>query len=103
MASYNKIPIKEVDAYLKKHNLKLTGPESLRRSRRNAHFSGQNPKVKEKRAKTEDGVNGVPFFTVHGLRVNSSILNKLSGNSLSSFSGAQATEFWLEIFESFLK
>ena len=53
MASYNKIPIKEVDAYLKKHNLKLTGPESLRRSRRNAHFSGQNPKVKEKRAKNE--------------------------------------------------
>ncbi len=56
-----------------------------------------------KRAKEEDGVNGVPYFTVHGLRVNSSILNKLSGNSLNSFSGAQSTEFWLEIFDSFLK
>ena len=56
-----------------------------------------------KKAKVEDGVNGVPYFTVHGLRVNSTILNKLSGNSLSSFSGAQSSEFWLEIFESFLK
>ena len=56
-----------------------------------------------KKAKTEDGVNGVPYFTVHDLKVNSSLLNKLSGNSLSSFSGAQATDFWLEIFESFLR
>lgn len=53
MASYNKIPIEEVDAYLKKHNLRLTGPESLRRSRRNAHFSGQKKEVKERRARNE--------------------------------------------------
>ena len=58
--------------------------------------------LEQKRAKEEDGVNGVPYFTVHNLKVNSSILSKLSGNSLSSFSGAQSTEFWLEIFESFL-
>ena len=69
----------------------------------NSEEGKQEVLLEEKRAKTEDGVNGVPFFTVHGLRVNSSILNKLSGNSLSSFSGAQKTEFWLEIFESFLK
>ena len=59
--------------------------------------------AEERKAKVEDGVNGVPYFIIHNLRVNSSILNKLNHNSLSSFSGAQSTEFWLEIFESFVK
>lgn len=55
MGARNNSPlsISEIDAYLRKHNLKLTGPESLRRDRKNAHSSGQRVEVKEKRAKNE--------------------------------------------------
>ena len=69
----------------------------------NSEEGNQAVMAEERKAKVEDGVNGVPYFKVHNLRVNSSLLNKLNHDSLSSFSGAQSTEFWLEIFESFLK
>ena len=69
----------------------------------NSDDGKQEVMTEVRRAKVEDGVNGVPHFTVHNLRVNSSILSKLSQDSLSSFSGAKSTEFWLEIFESFLE
>jgi len=46
--------------------------------------------AEDRKAKTEQRVSGVPYFIVHGIKIK-------------PFSGAQDTEFWLEIFNSFLK
>ena len=46
--------------------------------------------AEDRKAKTEQRVSGVPYFIVHGIKIK-------------PFSGAQDTEFWLEIFNAFLK
>ena len=50
----------------------------------------QEVMTEDRRAKNEDHVSGVPYFTVHGLRIK-------------PFSGAQSTDFWLGVFEHFLE
>ena len=55
----------------------------------NSDDGKQEVMIEDRQAKKEDGVSGVPYFKVQGLR-------------MKPFSGAQSTDFWLEVFESFI-
>ena len=56
----------------------------------NSERGKQEVLAEDRKAKTEQHVSGVPYFIVHGIKIK-------------PFSGAQDTEFWLEIFNAFIK
>ena len=56
----------------------------------NSDAGKQEVMEEDRRAKNESHVSGVPYFTVHGLRIK-------------PFSGAQSTDFWLGVLEHFLE